>query len=105
MKLIEAMIRLLNLEEVEIALQDMGIEEIGIEEIMVSQSVSNGLKKGKSLLYRGAEYIPDFIARMKIEIIAADGLVDKIVETIRKIAGPERKGDCRIFILPLIKAL
>ena len=57
MKLIEAMIRLLNLEEVEIALQDMGIEEIGIEEIMVSQSVSNGLKKGKSLLYRGAEYI------------------------------------------------
>ena len=105
MKLIEAMIRPLNLEEVEIALQDMGIEEIGIEEIMVSQSVSNGLKKGKALLYRGAEYIPDFIARMKVEIIAADGLVDKIVETIRKIAGTERKGDCRIFILPIIKAL
>lgn len=105
MKLIEAVIRPLNLEAVEIALQEMGINEIGIEEIMVSQHISNSLKRGKALLYRGTEYIPDFIARMKVEIIAADGLVDKIVETIRKIAVTERKGDCRIFVLPLIEAL
>lgn len=105
MKLIEAMIRPFNLEEVKTALQEMGIDEIGVEEIMVSQLVSNGFKKGKELFYRGAEYAPDFMTKMKVEIIAADGLVDKIVETIRKIAGTERKGDCRIYILPVIQAL
>ena len=105
MKLIEAVIRPSNLEEVETALQEIGIEEIGVEEIRVTPLVNNSLKKGEALLYRGVEYVPDLMARMKVEIIAADGLVDKIVETIRKIAGTERKGDCRIFILPLIAAL
>ena len=101
MKLIEAMIRPLRLAEVKTALQEIGIEEIGVEEIMVSQLVS----KGEALSYRGAEYVPDFMTKMKVEIIAADGLVDKVVETIRKIAWTDRKGDCRIFILPLIEAL
>ena len=105
MKLIEAVIRPLNLEEVETALKDMGVEEIGVEEIMVSRLASDSFKKGEALFYRGAEYVADFMTKMKVEIIAADDLVDKVVETIRKIAGTERKGDCRIFILPLIEAL
>ena len=105
MKLIEAVIGPINLDEVKTALQDMGIDDIGVEEIMVSRLVRNGLKKGEALFYRGAEYIPDFMEKMKVEIIAADGLVDKVVETIRKIAGTGLKGDCRIYILPLVKAL
>jgi len=105
MKLIGAVIRPFNLEKVKNALQEMGIDEIGVEQIMVSQLVSSGFKKGEELLYRGAEYAPDFMTKMKVEIIAADDLVDKIVETLRKIAGTEQKGDCRIFILPLIEAL
>jgi len=105
MKLIEAMIRPSNLEEVETALQEMGIDEIGVEEIRVTQLVRSSLKKGEALLYRGVEYVPDLMARVKVEIIAADGLVDKVVETIRTIAMTDRKGDCRIYILPLIEAL
>jgi len=103
MKLIEAVIRPLNLEEVETALKEMGVEEIGVEEIMVSRLASNGIKKGEALLYRGAEYVEDFMTKLKVEIIVADGLVDMVVETIRKIARTDQKGDCRIFILPLIE--
>ena len=104
MKLIEAVIRPLNLEEVETALKQMGVEEIGVEEIMVRQLESNNFKKGEASYYRGAEYEPDFMTKMKVEIIAADGLVDKVVETIRKIARTDLKGDCRIYILPLVEA-
>lgn len=104
MKLIEAMIRPLKLEGVKTALQELGIDEIGVEEIMVSHLLRNGVSKGAESYYRGAEYVPDFMTKMKVEIIAADGLVEKIIETIRTIAGTERKGDCRIFILPLIEA-
>ena len=103
MKLIEAVIRPLNLEEVETALKEMGVEEIGVEEIMVSRLASNGLTKGEALFYRGAEYVEDFMTKMKVEFIVADGLVDMVVETIRKIARTDQKGDCRIFVLPLIE--
>ncbi len=102
MKLIEAVIRPLNLEEVETALKEMGVEEIGVEEILVSRLSSNGF--GKGVLYRGAEYVADFMTKMKVEIIVEDGLVDKVVGTIRKIARTDRKEDCRIFILPLVEA-
>ena len=105
MKLIEAVIRPLNLEDVETALKEMGVEEIGVEEIMVSRLASNSFKKGEALFYRGAEYVEDFKTKMKVEIIVADGLVDKVVETIREIARTDRKEDCRIFVLPLIEAL
>jgi nitrogen regulatory protein PII len=104
MKMIKALIRPLNLNEVKTALQGMGIEEIWTEEILVSQRESNGPKKGEALFYRGAELVTDFMAKMKIEIIVADGLVDMVVATIRKIARMDQKGDCRIFILPLIEA-
>ena len=105
MKLIEAVIRPLNLEQVETALKEMGIEEIGVEEIMVSRLASNGLTKGEALFYRGVEYVANVTTKMKVEIIVVDGLVDKVVATIRKIAGTDRKEDCRIFVLPLIEAL
>jgi len=105
MKLIEAVIRPLNLEEVETALKDMGVEEIGVEEIMVSRLASDSFKKGEALFYRGAEYVADFMTKMDVEIIVADGLVDNVVATIRKIVRMDQKGDCKICILPLIEAL
>jgi nitrogen regulatory protein P-II 1 len=105
MKLIEAVIRPLNLEEVETALKDMGVEEIGAEEIMVSQPVSNGSKTKGASFYRGVEYVANVMTKMKVEIIVADGLVDKVVETIRQIARTDRKEDCRIFIHPVVEAL
>lgn len=105
MKLIKAMIRPINLKEVKTALQGMGIKEICAEEILVSQRESNGLKQGEALFYRGAELVTDFMTKMKVEIIVADGLVDMVVATIRKIARTDQKEDCRIYILPLIEAL
>jgi nitrogen regulatory protein PII len=105
MKMIKALIKPLNLNDVKTALQEMGIDEIWTEEILVSQRESNGLKKGETVLYRGAELVTDFMTKMKVEIIVADGLVDMVVATIRKIARTDQKGDCRIYILPLIEAL
>lgn len=101
MKLIEAVIKPLKMDEVKDALQQLGVEEIGIEEIMVSQS----FKKKEALFYRGAEYMADFIEKIKVEIIAADDLVEKVIETIIKIADSGQKKDCRIYVLPLIEAL
>jgi len=101
MKLIEAVIKAVNLDEMETALQKLGVEEINFEEIMVSQTASRGGKKREPMFYRGAEYVADFITKIKIEIIALDYLVDRVAETIVKIAAPEQKGDCRIYILPI----
>ena len=99
MKLIETIIRPVNLAEVKAAMQ-----ELGIEEIMESEIISHGSKKADTMSYRGAEYATDFIKKIKVEIIAADNLVAKVVKTIREIAGTERKEDCRIFVLSFIEA-
>jgi nitrogen regulatory protein PII len=100
-KLIEAVIRPDNIDEVKTALEQLGVEEIGVEEIMVSRPVSHDSKKKGPMLYRGAEYVADFIAKIKVEIIAADDLVGKVADTIVKIAATKRKEDCRIYILPI----
>jgi len=99
MKLIETIIRPVNLAEVKAAMQ-----ELGIEEIMESEIISHGSKKTESMSYRGAEYATDFIKKIKVEIIAADNIVAKVVKTIRDIAGTGRKEDCRIFVLSFIDA-
>jgi len=101
LKLIEAVIRPVNMDEVKTAVQKLGVEEISFEEIMVSQSVSEDSKKMEHKFYRGTEYVADFMTKIKIEIIAFDELVGKVVETITKIAATGRKGDCRIYILPV----
>jgi len=105
MKLIEAVIRPVNMDEVKTAVQQLGVEEIGIEEIMVSRPASQEGKKRETMFYRGAEYVADFVTKIKVEIIAADNLVGKVAETIVRIAATERKGDCRIYILPIEETL
>jgi nitrogen regulatory protein P-II 1 len=100
MKLIEAIIKPFKLDEVKDALN-----EIGIEGITVSEVKGFGRQKGHTELYRGAEYVVDFIPKVKLEIAVADELVAKVVETIENSAKTGRIGDGKIFILPLEEAV
>jgi len=100
MKLIEAIIKPFKLDEVKDALN-----EIGIEGITVCEVKGFGRQKGHTELYRGAEYVVDFIPKVKLEIAVADELVSKVVETIQNTAKTGRIGDGKIFILALEDAV
>ena len=100
MKLIEAIIKPFKLDEVKDALN-----EIGIEGITVSEVKGFGRQKGHTELYRGAEYVVDFIPKVKLEIAVADDLVAKVVQVIETTARTGRIGDGKIFILALEEAV
>ena len=100
MKLIEAIIKPFKLDEVKEALS-----EIGIEGITVSEVKGFGRQKGHTELYRGAEYVVDFLPKVKLEIAVADELVAKVIETIELTARTGRIGDGKIFVLPLETAV
>ncbi len=96
MKKIEAVIKPFKLDEVKDALNAIGIQGITVTEVK-----GFGRQKGHTELYRGAEYVVDFLPKVKIEIIAADNLVTKIIETIEKTAKTGRIGDGKIFVTPV----
>ena len=100
MKLIEAIIKPFKLDEVKEALS-----EIGIEGITVSEVKGFGRQKGHTELYRGAEYVVDFLPKVKLEIAVADELVAKVIETIEITARTGRIGDGKIFVLPIENAV
>ncbi|MBK5274542.1 MAG: P-II family nitrogen regulator [Desulfuromonadales bacterium] len=100
MKLIEAIIKPFKLDEVKDALN-----EIGIEGITVSEVKGFGRQKGHTELYRGAEYVVDFIPKIKMEIAVSDDLVNKVVETIQNTAKTGRIGDGKIFVIALEEAV
>jgi nitrogen regulatory protein P-II 1 len=100
MKLIEAIIKPFKLDEVKDALN-----AIGIEGITVSEVKGFGRQKGHTELYRGAEYVVDFIPKIKMEIAVSDDLVSKVVETIQNSAKTGRIGDGKIFIISLEEAV
>jgi nitrogen regulatory protein P-II 1 len=100
MKLIEAIIKPFKLDEVKDALN-----EIGIDGITVSEVKGFGRQKGHTELYRGAEYVVDFIPKIKMEIAVSDDLVNKVVETIQNTAKTGRIGDGKIFIIALEEAV
>jgi nitrogen regulatory protein P-II 1 len=100
MKLIEAIIKPFKLDEVKDALN-----EIGIEGITVSEVKGFGRQKGHTELYRGAEYVVDFIPKVKLEIAVADDLVAKVVSAIELTAKTGRIGDGKIFVMPLDDAV
>ena len=100
MKLIEAIIKPFKLDEVKDALN-----EIGIEGITVSEVKGFGRQKGHTELYRGAEYVVDFIPKVKLEIAVSDDLVAKVVSAIEETARTGRIGDGKIFIMPLEEAV
>ncbi len=96
MKKIEAIIKPFKLDEVKDALNAIGIQGITVTEVK-----GFGRQKGHTELYRGAEYVVDFLPKVKLEIIAADGLVQKIIETIEATAKTGRIGDGKIFVTPV----
>ena len=93
MKKVEAIIKPFKLDEVKDALN-----EIGIQGITVSEIKGFGRQKGHTELYRGAEYVVDFIPKIKMEIIVSDDIVSKVVETIEHAAKTGRIGDGKIFV-------
>ena len=96
MKKVEAIIKPFKLDEVKEALQ-----EVGIQGITVVEAKGFGRQKGHTELYRGAEYVVDFLPKVKIEIILEDDQVDRAVEAITKAARTGRIGDGKIFISPI----
>jgi nitrogen regulatory protein P-II 1 len=93
LKKVEAIIKPFKLDEVKEALN-----EIGIQGITVSEVKGFGRQKGHTELYRGAEYVVDFIPKIKMEIIVSDDVVSKVVETIEQAAKTGRIGDGKIFV-------
>ena len=96
LKKVEAIIKPFKLDEVKEALN-----EIGIQGITVSEVKGFGRQKGHTELYRGAEYVVDFIPKIKMEIIVNDDIVAKVLETIEQAAKTGRIGDGKIFVTPI----
>ena len=100
MKKIEAIIKPFKLDEVKEALH-----EIGVSGITVTEAKGFGRQKGHTELYRGAEYVVDFLPKVKVEIVLADETVEAAVEAIRKAAQTGRIGDGKIFVSPIEEAI
>lgn len=100
MKKIEAIIKPFKLDEVKEALQEVGLQGITITEIK-----GFGRQKGHTELYRGAEYVVDFLPKIKIEIVLEDQLVERTVEAIIQAAHTGRIGDGKIFISTIEDAI
>ncbi len=100
MKMVEAIIKPFKLDEVKDKLN-----EIGIKGITVSEVKGFGRQKGHTELYRGAEYVVDFLPKIKMEIVVPDSQLDEVVETIMKTAATGRIGDGKIFVLDLVDTI
>ena len=100
MKKIEAIIKPFKLDEVKEALQ-----EVGIQGITVTEAKGFGRQKGHTELYRGAEYVVDFLPKVKIEIVVADNQVEPAIEAIQKAARTGRIGDGKIFVTTVEEAI
>ena len=100
MKKIEAIIKPFKLDEVKEALQ-----EVGLQGITVVEAKGFGRQKGHTELYRGAEYVIDFLPKVKIEIVLNDDQVEPAIEAIRKAAQTGRIGDGKIFVSPVEQAI
>ena len=96
MKKIEAIIKPFKLDDVKEALN-----EIGVQGMTISEVKGYGRQKGHKEIYRGAEYVVDFIPKIKIEVIIDDQLRDKVVEKIRQAANTGKLGDGKIFVIPV----
>jgi len=96
MKKIEAIIKPFKLDEVKESLSGIGIQGITVTEVK-----GFGRQKGHTELYRGAEYVVDFLPKVKLEIIVKDDVVAQVVDTISKAAKTGRIGDGKIFVIPI----
>lgn len=100
MKKIEAFIKPFKLDDVVDALSEAGVEGITISEVR-----GFGRQKGRTEIYRGAEYVVDFLPKMKLEVVVNDALVEAVVEAIRSASHTGKVGDGKIFVLEVTSAL
>ena len=100
MKKIEAIIKPFKLDEVKEALH-----EVGVSGITVTEAKGFGRQKGHTELYRGAEYIVDFLPKVKLEVVVEDSMAARVVEAIAAAAQTGRIGDGKIFVIPIESAL
>jgi nitrogen regulatory protein PII len=100
MKKVEAIIKPFKLDDVKEALGKIGVEGLTVTEVK-----GFGRQKGHTELYRGAEYVVDFLPKIKLEIVVSSDLVDKVVEAIVGAANTGKIGDGKIFIIPLEEAV
>ena len=96
MKKVEAIIKPFKLDEVKQALS-----EIGVAGLTATEVKGFGRQKGHTELYRGAEYVVDFLPKVKVEVVVSDALVSKVVEAIERAAKTGRIGDGKIFVVPV----
>jgi len=100
MKKIEAIIKPFKLDDVK-----EGLQELGVQGLTVMEAKGFGRQKGHTELYRGAEYVVDFLPKVKIEVIIADDLVDQAIEAITNAAKTGKIGDGKIFVSPVEQAI
>jgi len=100
MKLVKAIIKPFKLDDVREALH-----EVGVSGITVSEVKGFGRQKGHTELYRGAEYVVDFLPKVKLETVVDDGAVDKVVDAISKAANTGKIGDGKIFVINVEQAI
>jgi nitrogen regulatory protein P-II 1 len=99
-KKIEAIIKPFKLDDVKDALHDVGVSGITVVEVK-----GFGRQKGHTELYRGAEYVIDFLPKVKVEVVVEDSLVDNVVEAIESAARTGRIGDGKIFVIDVEQAI
>jgi len=100
MKKIEAIIKPFKLDEVKEALQDIGVQGLSVIEVK-----GFGRQKGHTELYRGAEYVVDFLPKVKVEVVLPDELIDNAIEAITTAARTDKIGDGKIFVSPVEQAI
>jgi nitrogen regulatory protein P-II 1 len=100
LKKVEAIIKPFKLDEVKEALQ-----EIGIQGLSVIEAKGFGRQKGHTELYRGAEYVVDFLPKVKVEVVVADDQLDSVIEAIIGAAKTGKIGDGKIFVSPVEQAI
>ena len=100
MKFVSAIIKPFKLDEVREALSIIGVQGITVTEVK-----GFGRQKGHTELYRGAEYVVDFLPKVKIEIAIDDSLLDQVIEAIEKSAATGKIGDGKIFVMPVEQAI
>ncbi|MCY7281453.1 MAG: P-II family nitrogen regulator [Sphingomonas bacterium] len=100
MKKVEAIIKPFKLDDVKDALHDAGVSGITVSEVK-----GFGRQKGHTELYRGAEYVVDFLPKVKVEVVCEDDQVDRVVEAIEAAARTGRIGDGKIFVVPVEQAV